>query len=162
MFKVGRLMQQTLEGQKMVEKSEVVRDVIQWMELSTTRSMREWGRYVKDTELSLPQFGILMRLYYRGGCGISDISKRAGVSSAAVSQLIEKLVEKQLIERNEDPTDRRAKTIDLSRKGRELVETSIEERYHWVDKLVANLTIEEQETVSKALPSLIQSFQKIE
>jgi len=146
----------------MAERETVVNEIIHWMELSTTRSMREWGRFVRDSELSMPQFGILMRLYYRGGCGLSDITRHAGVTNAAVSQVIEKLVEKRLIERSEDPADRRAKTIGLARKGRELVETSIGERYLWVDKLVANLTPEEQECVSNALPSLIKSFQKLE
>ena len=146
----------------MAEARDVIQSVIQWMEISTTRSMRDWGRYVKDTELSMPQFGILMRLYYRGGCGISDISKRAGVSRAAVSQLIERMVEKQLIERSEDPQDRRAKQIVLAAKGRELVRTSIGERYRWVEDLVSNLTGGEQEIVLQALPSLVKSLEKLD
>jgi DNA-binding MarR family transcriptional regulator len=132
------------------------------MEISTTRSMRDWGRYVRETELSLPQFGILMRLYYRGGCGISDISRHSGVSGAAVSQLIERMVEKQLIERSEDPLDRRAKQLVLAPKGRDLVQASIGERYRWVEELVSNLTSDEQENVSKALPSLVKSLRKLD
>jgi DNA-binding MarR family transcriptional regulator len=146
----------------MSEARDVIQSVIQWMEISTTRSMRDWGRYVRETELSMPQFGILMRLYYRGGCGISDISKHSGVSNAAVSQMIERMVEKQLIERSEDPLDRRAKQLVLASKGRELVQASIGERYRWVEELVSNLTGDEQETVSKALPSLVKSLQKLD
>jgi DNA-binding MarR family transcriptional regulator len=146
----------------MPEAREIIQDVIRWMEISTTRSMRDWGRYARETELSMPQFGILMRLYYRGGCGISEIGKHSGVTSAAVSQLVDRMVEKQLVERSEDPQDRRAKQLVLAPKGRELVKASIGARYLWVEDLVSNLTPEEREDVSKALPSLVRSLQKLD
>lgn len=145
----------------MVERSDVAREIVRWMELFTVRSMREWSRFVRGSELSLAQFGILMRLYYGGGCGLSDISRYTGVTTAAVSQLVDKMVERQLVERTEDPADRRAKNISLSPKGRELVRASIGERYHWVDQLAADLTAEEKNTVLEALPFLIESFQKL-
>ncbi len=145
----------------MVERSDVAREIVRWMELFTVRSMREWSRFVRGSELSLAQFGILMRLYYGGGCGLSDISRYTGVTTAAVSQLVDKMVERQLVERTEDPADRRAKNINLSPKGRELVKASIGKRYHWVDQLAADLTAEEKNTVLEALPFLIESFQKL-
>jgi len=57
-----------------------------------------------------------MQLHYKGSCGMSEISERSNVTAAAASQLVEKLVQSELIERTEDPNDRRAKQLSLSKK----------------------------------------------
>jgi DNA-binding MarR family transcriptional regulator len=141
---------------------DIVQALIHWMELSTTRSMHHWGHYVRETELSMPQFGLLMRLYHHGISGVTDIGRHSGVSNAAASQLVGRLVEKQLVERTEDPLDRRSKALSLTAKGRQLVETSIGERYRWVADLVAGLTPEERENVSRALPAMVRRLKEID
>ena len=76
----------------------------------------------------MPQFSILMQLHHRGNCAIGDISERFDVTNAAASQLVEKLVQSGLIQREEDPNDRRAKLLNLTEKGREFIHQGIEER----------------------------------
>src|SRR3954471_4802100 len=91
-----------------------------WMEVTFTRSMRDWVHYVKASGFSMPQFRLLMQLYYQGtSCGISQISDEMSVTNAAASQLVDKMVHGGLLERAEDPNDRRAKVVTLSEKGRE-------------------------------------------
>jgi DNA-binding MarR family transcriptional regulator len=133
----------------------------QWLEAYSQHSMHEWRRYIKATGLSMPQFGVLIRLFHGGGCAVSDIGKHMATSNAAASQLIDGLVEKGLLERTENPDDRRAKQITLSEKGRTLIETGIREQYRWADDLAASLSSEEQETVSEALPVLLSAFRKL-
>ena len=91
----------------------------QWMDVFMHRSMSGWMQYVKSSGLSMPQFSILMRLHYRGECGISNLSEHMDISAAAASQLVDKLVQAGLLERTEDPHDRRAKQVALSPKGRD-------------------------------------------
>ena len=78
-----------------------------WMDVAMHRSMRGWSHHAKASGLSMPQFSILMQLYYRGHCGISDIRDRFEISAAAASQHVENLVQAGLIERSEDAGDRR-------------------------------------------------------
>jgi DNA-binding MarR family transcriptional regulator len=146
----------------MSEKSQFVKDLIHWMELSTTRSMRHWGHYVRETGLSMPQFGLMMHLYHHRSCGMTEISQHSGASNAATSQLVNRLVDKQLVERTENQNDRRSKRLTLTPKGRMLVETSIGERYRWVEELAAHLSRAEQEKVSRALPALLRSLEEID
>ncbi len=146
----------------MSDTNDAIQIIVQWMEVSTTRSIRDWMRYVKTTGLSMPQFGIMMHLFYRDNCGVSDIGGHMKISSAAASQLIDKLVKDGLLERTENPNDRRAKQITLSEKGRNLIETGIHERYRWVGDLASSLKSEEQEAVLETLPVLIRAFQKLE
>jgi DNA-binding MarR family transcriptional regulator len=84
------------------------------------------------------------------------------ISNAAASQQVDKLFQLALIDRAEDPNDRRAKQITLSVKGRELLEASINERYRWVEALSADLSTDEQQTVEAALKILTEAARKLE
>ena len=72
----------------------------------------------------MPQFFMLMQIYYKKQCGISDLSDHMEITAAAASQMVEKLVQTGLLDRTEDPHDRRAKHVTLSDKGRELIKSS--------------------------------------
>ena len=142
-----------------VQLSKIIR---KWMDTFMHRSMRGWSHHVKTTGMSMPQFSILMQLNYRGPCGISEISERFEISNAASSQLVERLVQNGLIERAEDPDDRRAKLIKLSSKGKKLIESGIEGRYRWVDELVSSLGADERTKVGEALTILTEAAAKLD
>ena len=133
-----------------------------WMDVFMHRSMRGWGRFAKSTGLSMPQFSVLMQLHYRGACGMSKVSEGFDITPAAASQLVDKLVQSGLIQRVEDPHDRRAKLLNLTDKGRELIQQGIEERYRWVEELAGKLTAEERAQVSEALNIMTRAAQELE
>jgi DNA-binding MarR family transcriptional regulator len=110
----------------------------------------------------MSQFNILMQLHHKGACGVSDISERFDITSAAASQLVDKLVQSGLLDRAEDPSDRRAKQITLSAKGRDLIEKSITARFRWVDELTRDLSAEEMKKVGEALDVLTNATKRIE
>lgn len=145
----------------MDEKKEFNTTIRELLETFTVRSMRDWRGYVRNSGLSMPQLTILMRLFYGGGCGIHDIGRHLAVSSAAASQFIDRLVNSGLVERTEDPADRRARRLALTPSGRDLIERGVEERYRWVDELPAVLSPEEQAALMRALPPLIQAGRKL-
>ena len=93
---------------------------------------------------------------------MSEISERFEVTPAAASQLVDKLVQGGFIIREEDPHDRRAKLLNLTEKGRELIEQGIEERYRWMDQLSGRLTEAERIHVSEALDTLTRVAQELE
>jgi MarR family transcriptional regulator, organic hydroperoxide resistance regulator len=146
----------------MVSTSQLIQTIRQFMDFAMHHSMRERAHFAKATGLSMPQFGILMQLHYRGNCGISDIGERFDITNAAASQLVEKLVQSGLIQREEDPNDRRAKLVNLTDKGREFIHQGIEERYRWVDQLAAKLTAEERAKVDEALNIMTQAARELE
>src|SRR5512135_3290827 len=133
---------------KSVQFTQAVRS---WMDVSMHRSLRGWAHGARASGLSMPQFSILMQLYYRGHCGISDISDRFEISAAAASQHVENLVQAGLLERAEDPRDRRAKQIQLSEKGRALLQHGFGARYQWVDQLAKAVDPKDYEKVAEAL-----------
>ncbi len=142
----------------MPDNSQLTTQLIrEWMELFTTRSMHDSWRYVKATNLSMPQFSILMRLYHHGPCGLADVSEKMEITAAGASQLVERLVHNGFVQRAEDPRDRRAKQLTLTESGREFVEKSIDERYKWVEKLVLALSEEQRADVLRVLPMLVEA-----
>ena len=133
-----------------------------WMDVFMHRSMRGWGLFAKSTGLSMPQFSVIMQLHHRGNCGIGDISERFDITNAAASQLVDKLVRSKFIKREEDLQDRRAKMLNLTEKGRVLIQRGIEERYRWLDQLSEKLTAEELEKVTDALNIMTRAAQELE
>jgi MarR family transcriptional regulator, organic hydroperoxide resistance regulator len=146
----------------MTDSAQLTQFIRQSMDLLMHRAFREQGHFVKSTGLSMAQYGILMQLHYQRHCGISDISTRMEITSAAASQLVDKLVQSGLLERTEDPQDRRAKQLKLTAKGQELINTGIQARSRWVDEVISVLTLDEAETVVAGFSILTEAARRVE
>jgi DNA-binding MarR family transcriptional regulator len=146
----------------MTKQTQFDRSVRAWMDIFMHRSMRGWWRYAKATGLSMPQFSILMQLHHKGPCGMSGVSAGYDITPAATSQLVDKLVQSGLLQRVEDPSDRRAKLLSLTDKGRDLVSKGIQERYRWVEEMEAKLTAEQRSQISEALDIMTRLGQELE
>jgi DNA-binding MarR family transcriptional regulator len=146
----------------MTSSSQLIQTIRLFMDFAMHHSMRERVHFAKATGISMPQFGILMQLHYRHNCGVTDLSERFDITNAAASQLVDKLVQSGLIQREKDPNDRRARLLNLTGKGRELIQKGIEERYRWVDQLAAKLTPQERTKVAEALKIMTQAARELE
>ena len=146
----------------MTKPVQITQSLRAWMDVFMHRSMRGWSQFAKSTGLSMPQFSILMQLHHKGPCGLSEISERFDISSAAASQLVDKLVQSNYLERAEDPSDRRAKLLRLSENGAKLVDDGIHERYRWMDELASKLDAGERVKVVEALEILTKAAQNLE
>lgn len=141
----------------MVSHPEFFQTIRQFIDIAMQHVLHERIHLAKALGLSMPQFSILMQLHYRGNCGVSDISDRFDITNAAASQLVDKLVQSRLVQREEDPQDRRAKLLNLTEKAKELIQQNIEERYRWVEDLAGKLTPEERAKVTEALLILTEA-----
>jgi DNA-binding MarR family transcriptional regulator len=146
----------------MASPVQFVSTIRQFLDIAMQHALHERAHFAKATGISMPQFGILIQLHYRGVCGMSEVSERFEITPAAASQLVEKLVQGGLIRREEDPHDRRAKCLNLTDKGRELIQQSIEVRYRWVDQLAGKLTTEEREKITEALDIINRATSKLD
>lgn len=134
----------------------------EWTGIFMRRSTIEFNRFMKESGLSMPQFHTMMRLYYRKSGGISEIAQDVGFTKAASSQMIDRLFQQGLVERVENPTDRREKLITLSPKGRELIETLISSRKQWMEDLTTALNPAEQEHIIEAMHLLSRAARELE
>jgi DNA-binding MarR family transcriptional regulator len=141
--------------------TKVLTDVIrEWSEVLMQRSMRDFRKFMDLTGLSFSQINILMRLVHHGNTNVSEVGEQLGVTNAAASQAVERLVQLGLIVRTEDPEDRRAKQLALTQKGRTLIEQGVEARSQWVEGVTDALSAEQQNMIISALILLTSAAQK--
>lgn len=146
----------------MTKSSQFNQSVRAWMDVFMHRSMSGWKQFAKSCGLSMPQFSILIQLHHRGAFSMSEVSERFEITPAAASQLVDKLVQNGFVLREEDPKDRRAKLLNLTDKGRDLVQRGTQERYRWVDALGEKLSAEERAKVSEALNIMTEAVKELE
>src|SRR5262245_61769958 len=115
-----------------------------WGDVFMRRSMRETIQFWKESELSMPQISTLMHLRHHGACGVSAVGAQLGVTNAAASQLVDKLVQRGLLARTEDEHDRRAKHLTLTPKAMDFLQKGIDARRRWLEDLAEALTPEQQ------------------
>ena len=129
------------------------------LEIVLGHIIRDFMRFMKQQGLSMPQINALMYIYHAGECQVSDIGILADASKAAASQLVERLVQQGLVERQEDPANRRMKIVKLSSKGHELIRSSVTTN-HFLQNVLGSLTPEEHETITAAFLILIRTARR--
>ena len=134
----------------------------QWVEVAMHLSMRNFMLYSKENNLSMSQIGTLFHLHGKGTMGVTDVGEHLGITSPAASQLIERLVQQNLIERTEDPNDRRVRQLKLTEMGQDVLRKGIHARQSWMIKLAAALSPVEQEQVIHVLNLLINKSRQID
>jgi DNA-binding MarR family transcriptional regulator len=116
---------------------------------------------MKQRGLSTPQIHALMYIFHASECQVSDIGALADVSNAAASQLVERLVQQGLVERREDPKDRRNKLVTLSEKGRELFHESVMSNQYLME-IMAFLGPEQRQAVHDVFILLAQTGRQLQ
>jgi DNA-binding MarR family transcriptional regulator len=133
-----------------------------WIEVSMRHSMRNFLRYARESGLSMSHFGAIFHVHRIGSCGVTEMGEHLGVTSAAASQMLDRLVEQGLVIRTEDPADRRVKRIELTEKGQQVFDEGIQARESWMGKLAGVLSEEEKGSIASALSIMIAKIKLLE
>jgi len=75
-----------------------------------------------DLDLTMSQMKGLRALAFGGPASVSRLADTMKISQPTASQLVDRLVQAGLAEREEDPTDRRRTVVRLNKKGQQLHE----------------------------------------
>jgi len=134
----------------------------QWVKIFMRRTGQEFKHFMDDSGLSFSQVNTIMRLHFSGQADISEIGEQMGVTNAAASQLVERLVRMGLLERTEDRFDRRIKRLTLTPAGHGLAEELVDTRRKWMEKFTNSLTSQQREAIAEALQVLTDAAQKME
>lgn len=136
--------------------------LLAWVHISMRRTMHEFMRWMNRSSLSNSQLGALMRLYYHGDCPISNIGDNLGITAAAASQMVDRLVQNGLLQREEDPDDRRVKRVTLTTKGKTLVQEGVEARLKWLHDLETALPEGKHREIIASLSTLTGIAEELE
>jgi DNA-binding MarR family transcriptional regulator len=103
-----------------------------------------------DSQLTVPQLKILLLLYLHGGTSGQEFSRVLGVRMATVTGIVDRLVAGRLVSRREDPQDRRVRRVELTDKGRQLIDRIVTAGTDRQARLLARLDLDELRTVAAA------------
>jgi MarR family transcriptional regulator, 2-MHQ and catechol-resistance regulon repressor len=104
--------------------------------------------------LTIPEFGVLEVLYHKGPQLQRDVQQRILVSSGGTTFLVDRLVAKGLVERQDCPSDRRARYAALTPAGEALIAGIFPEHAARIARAVSGLSADEQRTLTELLKRL--------
>jgi DNA-binding MarR family transcriptional regulator len=116
----------------------------------------EFYRSLKSHEITEQQYNVLRILrgfISEAPLSIGYIKERMLDKDSDVSRIVDRLYEKGMVSRIENPSDRRQKSIGITTKGLSLLERMHECEKN-VDKLLVNLTEEEVKELNRLLDKI--------
>jgi MarR family 2-MHQ and catechol resistance regulon transcriptional repressor len=109
---------------------------------------------IRSDGLSVGEFSVLELLYHKGPTLLGEIQRGVLVSSGGITFLVDKLAEKGLVERQECPTDRRARYAALTKEGEKLLRRIFPRHARRMADALAGLTPAEQRQAAELLKRL--------
>ena len=116
-------------------------------------------RVMEESGLSLTQCKAILEIGGLGealsSCQLKELAEKLGTSTPAMSRAVDDLVKKGLVTRVEDPDDRRARRIQLTAKGREVVDRIVTVRLKGVTAFAASLSATQRRKLDAAVDALM-------
>lgn len=127
-------------------------------EIIARRSFMQRTQFLQENNLSNSQMMSLFHLLHNKSVSLNNLADFLGISRPAVSQLVEKLVRSDLVERIPNPEDKRGKLLELTEKGKELTQKGKLVNHQLGLDLVNSLTEDELPTIQNAIGIILRKF----
>jgi DNA-binding MarR family transcriptional regulator len=134
--------QSILELRDEITRHRVAWDLEPWLEL----------------DISTPQLKALLLVSEEKGIRMRELAHKLGGSFSNATVLVDRLVERDLIERLAEPQDRRVVLVRSTEKGQHLIEQLVTSWQTLSIPLLETLTTEDLATVSSALRVLLKAI----
>jgi DNA-binding MarR family transcriptional regulator len=124
------------------------------------RKLFEAAKADVDINITPLHFEILFLLNKDGPMHIAAIGNRLQIARAQMTQLIDRLVDLRLAERNVDIKDRRTINVSLTEKGRAFLKEQMHNLNSVTREILSSLTDDELEQISTSLIKLRDALVK--
>ena len=119
------------------------------------KSMRhKFHHYVQDSGFTLPQLSVISMLDKHGEQKVSELSLKMGLSDSTVSGILDRLEQKDIINRERTKDDRRVVKISLTGKSKEFCNNFHRKKEEYFTQLLKKLSEQEIEDIIKGLEIL--------
>jgi MarR family 2-MHQ and catechol resistance regulon transcriptional repressor len=110
---------------------------------------------IVHTGLGATDFAILEALLNKGPMPVNTIGRKLLLTSGSITTACDRLADKGLVARVEDPSDRRVRVVELTREGRKLIAPAFARHERDLERVVAGaLTAHERNTLVNLLRKL--------
>lgn len=111
---------------------------------------REGNSFLK-TRITMPQFFVLLHLSKYEKSSMSDVASVLGVTTAAMTGVVDRLVRDELMFREHNKEDRRVVNIKLTAKGVATIKSLLRERKQFIMEIFGTLTQQERDQYLRIL-----------
>ena len=115
-----------------------------------SRALRQQG----SSGLTLGQISALSTVEQWGPMRMSSLANHEAVGASVATRMVASLEETGLVQRTDDPDDRRASLVELTQRGRDVLDGLRFERTIGLSSRLERLTIKERERIDSVLPIL--------
>jgi DNA-binding MarR family transcriptional regulator len=137
------------------ECAELVLDTVPLVSRTIRTEMRRSG----PPDLSVPQFRVLTFLRRHPGTSLSEVAEHIGLTLPAASNLIDRLVNRNLVDRQNTSTDRRRIALALTISGESTMQAASIAALAHLTEVLNTLSAEERAVIAQAMVSLKAAFE---
>jgi DNA-binding MarR family transcriptional regulator len=127
---------------------------------STTFRQLLWQR-ASELDLTYAQSQVLFHVADHAACHMGDVAKAFGVTMPAVTHIVDRLEQKNLVVRGDHPGDRRVYLLEVTSQGRALVEELHAMQLRGVEQVLTRMSAEDRDRVVKGLEALVEAAEKV-
>jgi MarR family 2-MHQ and catechol resistance regulon transcriptional repressor len=133
-----------------------------WLLLSrAARSVSDRAREsISHVGLGATDFAILEALLHKGPLPVNTIGRKLLLTSGSITTAIDRLADKGLVARTDDPSDRRVRLVELTRDGRKLIVPAFARHAKDLEEIASALSPGERTTLVNLLRKLGKSAER--
>ena len=142
----------------MVNRKQLIEEILASFHSFRHKMKTKASNTQKESRITHSQWFVLGIIEHCKDASIKDISGMLGMSSSAVTQLVDGLVKSGYVLRQDDPKDRRSVQLEVSPKGKKQIGVMREKRINQMSKLFDALSDSELETYLQLHKKIINKF----
>ena len=135
--------------------------MVAYAERAMKLSMAAVRQFSRQNELSTAQINALYYLLDSPHASINGFASHFGFTKAAASQAVDRLVERGLVSRKVDPSDRRVIQLCLTPLGKEKVAQASQARRAWLNDLIESFTPEQKSALQPSFQVLLDGINRV-
>ncbi|NGP77882.1 MarR family transcriptional regulator [Balneolaceae bacterium YR4-1] len=112
------------------------------------------NRHLAEADLTVSQFGVMEALWHLGPLNQKSLGEKLLKSGGNITLVIDNLEKCNFVERQQDPSDRRAMLIHLTDKGEKFIESFFPKHLDHIKEEFSVLTEKEKEELARICKKL--------
>ena len=112
------------------------------------------ARSIEASGLGFSDFAVLEVLLHKGPLPVNVIGERVLLTSGSITTAVDRLEQKELVQRHASKTDRRVRLVELTAKGKQLIEAIFEAHQAALCRATSGLTMSEKRQLTDLLKKL--------
>ena len=141
-----------------MERAKIIAQEIAWLVPKLLRGIR--AGFIAAPQVTTSQLVTLLRIYEKVSTRVGVLSKEMHVSAPTITGVIDRLLRHGYIKRTHDKEDRRVVNVELTNKGKSLVEQTLSEINKRWYRILVHLSQEERENYLRILRRIVEVVTK--